>query len=362
MGATSKKLPIMFFTFVLIAVWTISFAILIYVSSDHLIKTTLEEARIAARVAFEKDVLFRAWAASHGGIYVPVTEKTPPNPYLKDMPDRDIVTTKGKKLTLINPAYMTRQVYELADEKGGSHLLGHLTSLKPIRPQNAPTPWERVALESFEKGGGEYSEVVYHGDIQYMMLMRPLFVEKQCLRCHARQGYKEGDIRGGISVGVPMEPLLNTHESEFNVLVARNAVMWGIGLLLMLGGARIMVRIEAGRIKANEDLERSYERSEAMVVERTAELKDVNDNLKEEINERIAIQYEREKLIEELKRSIEEIKVLKGLIPICAKCKKIRDDKGYWNQIEVYLEKHTDAEFTHGYCPDCVKKILEEDR
>lgn len=58
----------------------------------------------------------------------------------------------------------------------------------------------------------------------------------------------------------------------------------------------------------------------------------------------------------ELQQALSDIKQLKGLIPICAACKNIRDDKGYWHQIEVYIQTHTDADFTHGICPDCIKK------
>lgn len=60
---------------------------------------------------------------------------------------------------------------------------------------------------------------------------------------------------------------------------------------------------------------------------------------------------------EELQAAISEIKQLKGIIPICANCKKIRDDKGYWHQVEVYIGEHSAAEFSHGLCPDCVKKL-----
>jgi phosphoserine phosphatase RsbU/P len=61
--------------------------------------------------------------------------------------------------------------------------------------------------------------------------------------------------------------------------------------------------------------------------------------------------------LEELRKAISEIKTLRGMLPICARCKKIRDDKGYWNQIEVYIHNHTDAEFSHGLCPDCIKVL-----
>jgi PAS domain-containing protein len=71
-------------------------------------------------------------------------------------------------------------------------------------------------------------------------------------------------------------------------------------------------------------------------------------------------EHEREMLITELQEALASVKTLGGLLPICASCKKIRDDEGYWNQVEQYIGKHTDAKFTHGICPDCGKKALED--
>lgn len=64
-----------------------------------------------------------------------------------------------------------------------------------------------------------------------------------------------------------------------------------------------------------------------------------------------------ERLIQELQDALAKIKTLRGLLPICASCKQIRDDKGYWKQLEDYIQEHSDAEFTHGFCPDCMKKL-----
>ncbi len=72
------------------------------------------------------------------------------------------------------------------------------------------------------------------------------------------------------------------------------------------------------------------------------------------------INQEREKLILELKDTLGKIKTLSGLLPICASCKKIRDDQGYWHQVEVYMRDHSEAKFTHGLCPDCKKKLYPE--
>ncbi len=69
---------------------------------------------------------------------------------------------------------------------------------------------------------------------------------------------------------------------------------------------------------------------------------------------------EQDILIGELKEALSEIKQLNGLLPICATCKKIRDDKGYWNQIELYIEKRSEAEFSHSICPDCAKKLYPD--
>ena len=83
-------------------------------------------------------------------------------------------------------------------------------------------------------------------------------------------------------------------------------------------------------------------------------------SLKKEIDRRKNREQELLNLNRELKNSIETIKTLRGLIPICANCKKIRDDKGYWNQIESYIQKHSEAEFSHGICPECARKLYPE--
>jgi PAS domain-containing protein len=76
-----------------------------------------------------------------------------------------------------------------------------------------------------------------------------------------------------------------------------------------------------------------------------------------DITDRKRAEEEREKLILQLQKALAEVKQLSGLLPICASCKKIRDDKGYWNQIESYIRDHSEAEFSHGICPECMKKL-----
>ncbi len=184
-----------------------------------------------ARAYFNKDQAFRFWAASHGGVYVPVDRDTQPNPFLSHLPDRDITLGSGRVLTLMNPAYMVRQMNERYSAPCG--VAGHITSLKPLRPQNAPDRWERNALEAFERNGiKEVSDQVTIGGEPYLRIMRPMIAEKQCLKCHGSQGYREGSVRGGVSISVPLSP----HFKSQKTLIRKNAAIHFLIWVLGLGG------------------------------------------------------------------------------------------------------------------------------
>jgi hypothetical protein len=128
-------------------------------------------------------------------VYVPVTDKTPPNPYLSHIKERDIKTPDGKALTLMNPAYMLRQTMETYKSLYG--VRGHITSLKHFRPETAPDQWEKSALQEFERGVKEIHAVAEMNGKPYYRYMEPMIVKTGCLKCHGHQGYKEGDVRGG---------------------------------------------------------------------------------------------------------------------------------------------------------------------
>jgi DNA-binding NtrC family response regulator len=80
----------------------------------------------------------------------------------------------------------------------------------------------------------------------------------------------------------------------------------------------------------------------------------------DERRQRREAEAERERLIEELKAALARVKTLTGLLPICSSCKNIRDDHGYWNRLEVYIQQHSDATLTHGICPDCARRLYPE--
>ena len=183
-----------------------------------------------ARNMFRMVMLTRNWNASHGGIYVPVTPDTPPNPWLEH-PLRDVTTTDGQKLTMVNPAYMTRLIASMAASDGGVEF--RLTSLRPIRPANIADPWERQALERFERGEVETTGVVHDPRGEMLRYMAPLKVQESCLTCHAKQGYKLGDVRGGISVTQRFAPIEATTRAGIRQTIFAHGAAFAV---VFLGG------------------------------------------------------------------------------------------------------------------------------
>ena len=225
-------------TWIIAIAWVLSISVSLVWNWQQLDRTAVALAANEARASFQKDLVYRRWAAMQGGVYVPPSENTPPNPFLAHLPNRDLTTTDGKKLTLVNPAYMTRQVHELGMEQYG--VQGHITSLKPIRPKNAADPWETHALKAFESGANEISSIEQMKDGTFLRLMRPLVTEQSCLKCHASQGYKAGEIRGGISVSVPMGPYVNATRGTQKALASAHGTAGLLGLVfLFVAGSRL---------------------------------------------------------------------------------------------------------------------------
>lgn len=165
----------------------------------------------SGRAYFGQIMVTRLWNARHGGVYVEVTDKTKPNPYLTEDPMRDIVTVEGRQFTKINPAYMTRQISAIAQDLGVYKF--HITSLKPLNPDNRPDVWESVMLKEFEQGKTEGYTLIGEKN-KIFKYMAPLLTTEECLQCHASQGYKVGDVRGGISVSIPMNLQSTMFENE----------------------------------------------------------------------------------------------------------------------------------------------------
>jgi diguanylate cyclase (GGDEF)-like protein/PAS domain S-box-containing protein len=235
------------------------------------------------RVLFNLIELTRDWNARHGGIYVPVTDATQPNPYLEH-PKRDLKTESGQNLTMVNPAFMTRQIAELAEQASGIRF--HITSLNPIRPANKPDEWEVQSLHKFEqqnvKERIEYVEHFVFGGEKILpahRYMAPLLVKQPCMRCHEKQGYKVGDIRGGISVSMPAEALLAVRDQR-----QKGSMMIVLASFILTSALmHLMIRRARQHYLALRNLATAQE---VVIAERTRELEERNDALNHELEER----------------------------------------------------------------------------
>lgn len=218
--------------FFLIIGWTLLLAVLLWWNMRHMKQAALALAESNARIFLQKDMLYRAWSVAHGGVYVPVTEQTRPNPYL-DVPNRDVMIG-GRQYTLMNPAYMFRQVAEMGAKI--TAIQGRITALHPKGPENKPGPWEKKALLSFEHGAEEYFDLVQSDGHTAVRFMRPLKAEKACLVCHYERTASLGSVVGGIGIVVPMDNYFEQHYENIHKLWMAFLAIWsaGIGIICIM--------------------------------------------------------------------------------------------------------------------------------
>lgn len=176
----------------------------ISIKSQHELskKMLLQEAR----AHFDNIVITRNWNSKHGGIYVKSENNLKPNKYLKNNHD---YTKDGELLVKINPAWMTRQISELSNMS--SNYQYKITSLKPLNPDNYANKFEKIALLKFEQEDKKEYFTLNKSKTKFNY-MGALVVRESCLQCHIKQGYKVGDIRGGIRVSIP-----TTEYRNFNI-------------------------------------------------------------------------------------------------------------------------------------------------
>jgi putative nucleotidyltransferase with HDIG domain len=206
-------------------------------------------AKHEAQTSVNKDLAYRSWVASHGGVYVPETKRTPPSPYLKNIKDRDFHAI-NKDFTLMNPAYTLSQMMKDYTKLYG--IKTHITSKRLLNPKNKPDNWETYALDKIEEDRKQYYEISDIDGQKYFRLMNPLITKKSCLKCHAFQGYKIGDIRGGVSVSIPMKELYNDAFYNSMIIFFAFVIIWILGL--------ISIRVFSTKIsKYIDEKERLYE-------------------------------------------------------------------------------------------------------
>ena len=214
---------------IVMVIWTISL-LLIYTWSKKSISGYSENIILEhARSQVDLILVTRFWNSVHGGIYVPVTDKTPPNKYL-DVPNRDITTSDNKKLTLMNPSYMNRQISEIAKMQNTATF--RLFSINPLRPENKANNIEKDNYKKFIKGKKEILTLLNINDKQVYNYMRPIRLERTCIKCH--KDSLAGSIHGGISINLPAESFMNYIKNEQRQMLILLFIIYILGIAIIL--------------------------------------------------------------------------------------------------------------------------------
>ncbi|MDA3970136.1 MAG: DUF3365 domain-containing protein [Desulfobulbaceae bacterium] len=203
-----------------------SYGITFYRTSAFQENLVTEQAIQQARMLFQQLRITRQWIADHQGLFLLKGPGVEPNPYLED---GSILDTEGRELVMRNPAMVTRELSGYAKREGLGQF--RVTSLQPINPDNGPDPFETVSLNKFARGeGDEVIEVAQTEQGPYLRYIAALRVEESCLGCHGYQGYSVGDIRGGLSIMIPMDKAYaHIHDNNRMLLViavATIVVVW----------------------------------------------------------------------------------------------------------------------------------------
>ena len=207
-------------------------------------------AKNEALVSVKKDFAYRSWVSSHGGVYVPITKKTPPNPYLKNIQNRDVNTTANQQLTLMNPAYTLSQMMKDYSDLYGTK--GHITSLILTNPLNKPDAWEEKALKEQQRTRKSIFVKTSMDGEEYLRYIEPLETKKSCLKCHGSQGYKVGDIRGAVSVSIPMKKYYDDAFLHGVIKISIIAIIYLVGVIVIFYGRKKAREIVESKIKDYE--------------------------------------------------------------------------------------------------------------
>ncbi|MCX7166660.1 MAG: PAS domain S-box protein, partial [Rhodocyclales bacterium] len=225
----SIKSLILGLTGLTVVVWTLVVGGSLIWNVRYAQKQTMDTAYAEATAILNKDISMRRWVTDHGGVYVPITEKQQSVPWLDHVPGRDVTTTDGQALTLLNPASVMRQIMDRYAHDFS--IRGRITGLKYLNPGNAPDAWEKQQLEAFTGGGKQEVWAVADLDGQpHLRYLRAMFMEPGCEKCHAILGYKLGDMRGATGVNLPLASYYRQIESARLNMGLSHFAIWLLGL------------------------------------------------------------------------------------------------------------------------------------
>lgn len=225
----------------------------------------VELARAEARSALGRALQFRRWVGSHGGIYVPAGNTAERRSGSQPV-EREGQTPPGKTLSLIDSWDLLQELGEAADASELPRL--KLTIWRPRPVEDKSQAWEIEALRACEQGAPEVGEIVLLGDVPHVRLLHPLFVEPGCGASDGGEDRREGDLCGGISVAIPLQPYGMVSALQMRRHLLTYTCVWLVGLLGVAYGARqIRTRFEE-RLQAEERLQK-WEALLAVAVEQS---------------------------------------------------------------------------------------------
>jgi len=184
-------------------------------------------ATAEARVNFTNFTIQR-WISAHSDTYIPVMEQTAAATPSEPGVASESFSTTGKQMTLMNAAFMIRQVIAHHPQTAG--VISKLTSLTHLSPEATPDGWEKTALLAFKNGGREVLDISRIDGEPYLRLMRPIPAESQCLSCHGGGIEPFAQNLGGASISVPMQPYWESWHKQVFKAVISFALLWLIGL------------------------------------------------------------------------------------------------------------------------------------
>lgn len=314
----------------------------------------------------------------------------------------------------MSSTYAVRQMDKIFHELSRKPYYYKESAIDARSPEAEADDYERRFLDELQRD----SNLMRKTDIRYFdgqpylaVLRRGEILDPSCAKCHSTPdmapkglvdiygsersfGRKLDQVAQAVSIRIPLaEAYAGADKFSLNLsILLLVLLLGGFGVLFVFTRRKVLNPIEQIGAKAmlianssahlgetipesggrdlmdlarafntmSESLRKNMDELEFRVAERTAEIEKKNELLALEIVERKRAEDEKSRLIIELKDSLSQVKKLSGFLPICASCKKIRDDTGYWRQVEEYVRAHSEAEFSHSICPDCIKKLYPE--
>lgn len=196
---------------------------------------TIAKAKIEARTIFRHNIAYRKWSTMHGGIYTKITEKNKDNPhYIFDADG----TQKEVAFAIIDPSQVTKQAYEvLHNQAPNLAAISRTVSLdyqNTIDPYDQPDEWETGALRDLEVGKSEEASTVTSiNNAPYLRLLTPYIIDRGCIKCHSHD-FTIGNVRGGMSVAVPMLPYYETAVKSERTTIITHLLIWLLGCVAIV--------------------------------------------------------------------------------------------------------------------------------